>query len=459
MKILFYNLQKLITHENVQIKQEEIKQDKEIFNFKELDYEKKCIMTGQYTHIIKNNNKLQLYYQIHLDQNISNKDKLGIGYAEYINNNFKKINVNKFQEKNIILKEGLACNNFKVFIDTNPNININEKYKAIGGYHVGNNYHKNCICNNNYETKYCYNPVWPNEKKKYLIDNIDHPCRGNGLYVYKSKDGINWLLLYNKPVLSLFTKCKDLPEGIFNFDTMPSIFYDKNIKKYVLYIRANIKLGVRHILYTSSIDLLNWEEPELINLNPNFNFENDNLYYSCVIPYDNYYLAFPSFFKNKILNKSGSNRKYWDEKTLVMISENGKDWDIINDYFTNNISNNPNWIGHMKNNHILSFINNIFYVQHDFYTNHNKLFTYNIRQDGFTSLSPIDNKIGILELDISKFNNYFLINYKCNNNGYIKIIELDIKLENDSINTEIKNKNLKKITIELYNSELYSLYN
>lgn len=290
------------------------------------------------------------------------------------------------------------------------------------------------------------------------MDNINHPCRGNGIYIYKSEDGINWSLKYDKPVLSIFTKCKDLPEGIFNFDTMPSIFYDNNISKYVLYIRANIKLGVRHVLYTSSEDLLNWSMPELIKLNPEFNFENDNLYYSCVIPYDNYYLAFPAFFKNKILNKSGSNRKYWDEKTLVMISENGLNWEIINDYFADNVSNNPNWIGHMKNNHILSFIDNIFYVQHDFYTNNNKLYKYSIRQDGFTSISSINNYIGIIKINIEKLKDIFYINYKCNNNGYIKLIELNINLTNDNIKYKLESS-LNIITIHIYNAEIYSLYN
>ncbi len=460
MKVLFYNLDKLLYSNNVIINKNNINKTNEIFNFKELNYEKNSIMTGQYAHILKNNNKLQLYYQIHLDKNTTNSNKLGIGYAESIDNNkFKRIGVNKFKEHNIILKEGLACNNLRCFIDTNPNIDLSEKYKAIGGYHVNSNYHKNCKCNKEkYTNLPCYNPVWPDTKSTYLSTDIHHPCKGNGLYIYKSKDGIDWSLYNDKPVLSLFTKCKDLPIGIFNFDTMPSIFYDNNINKYVLYIRANIKLGVRHVLYTSSLNLIEWDEPELITLNPEFNFNNDNLYYSGVIPYDNYYLAFPSFFKNKILNKSGSNREYWDEKTLVMISENGKTWEIINEYFAKNVSINNKWIGHMKNNHILSFIDNTFYVQENFYTMKNKLYSYKIRQDSFTSLSSIDDNIGKIKINTTIFNNFFYINYICKDDGYIEIVELNIKLIGDYINKKILS-DFDELTFKIYKSELFSLYN
>ena len=69
------------------------------------------------------------------------------------------------------------------------------------------------------------------------------------------------------------------PDPIVGCDTMPSIFYDDNIGEYVLYIRCNIRLGVRHVLYTKSKDLVNWDKPILINKEPSFDMDHENLYY------------------------------------------------------------------------------------------------------------------------------------------------------------------------------------
>jgi len=225
---------------------------------------------------------------------------------------------------NNIIKKSLAAHNFSVFIDTNPNIPENERYKAVGGYHVGRasvetphelGLHQatlytelnDCPVSKNLEVVKFPDPVWPQYTKLLFKDDFYHPRHANGLYIFKSLDGIDWELYHDKPVVSVFTECKEsnkkLPpefidahlwgkddiQGFYNkrhkfmstkdvlaFDTFPSVFYDHNINEYVMYLRANLSLGVRHVMYTKSKDLVNWDSPKLIITDPPFDMSHGN---------------------------------------------------------------------------------------------------------------------------------------------------------------------------------------
>ena len=118
-------------------------------------------------------------------------------------------------------------------------------------------------------------------------------------------------------------------------DCNPTIFFDKNINRYVLYIRANIRLGVRGILYTTSENLVKWDDPKLIKCNPKFDLTEDNFYFPMIFPYPNtnLYIGFPLFFKNNILDKSGQKRIYFNECTKIIISNDRINWDEITEYY------------------------------------------------------------------------------------------------------------------------------
>jgi hypothetical protein len=282
---------------------------------------------------------------------------------------------------NCILKNSLGTNNFKCFLDTKPDIPEEERYKAVAGYHVSNS-HAELVGFMESEEISLFDPVWPNVKRTVLKDDFYHPRHANGLYVFVSSDGLNWKEYYNKPVISMFNRCVDfedmeLPLGVLGLDWMPSIFFDHNIMAYVLYLRANLALGCRHVLYSRSDDLINWSIPKLISCNPDFDIENNqNFYYGAVYPIKNKYIAFPPHFTNKILTADGSQRAYTNACTHVMISNDGISWETVDKIFKSNTD------GHMTFPHVVSFEdmgdNFLLYVHEGFGTSDNMVVKYTI---------------------------------------------------------------------------------
>ena len=340
-----------------------IKRDKEVLSFRETRREKKGILSGQYPHVVED----KIYWQL--------ADPSEIAYAIKNENKYIK------PIDNITLTNSLASQNFRVFFDTNPNTPDDEKYKAVGGYHVGRGHQGLIGCNisDSLETIKVDDHVWRGEFKELFKDDFYHPRHANGYYIFKSADGINWETHSDKPILSCFTEC----EGDFKLgsDCFPSIFYDHNINEYVLYVRSNIKLGVRHVLYTKSKDLINWDKPKLINKDPEFDMEHENLYYmgAFPLPNSNKYIAFTPHFRNDILSDDGSIRKYYDTKTLVMISDNGSDWKVIDKILDKEYNE------HMRQPHVVSFREEngkyILYVHEGYWTNHGKLVSYIIEDN------------------------------------------------------------------------------
>jgi len=320
---------------------------------------------GQYPHVVED----KIYYELQHPSEIC--------YVTFDGDNTSKPN------NNIILKDSLGANNFRVFIDTNPNILPEEKYKAIGGYHVSND-HGELVGLMESQQRFCFDPVWPKESKDIIKDDFYHPRHANGLYIFKSRDGINWSEYHTFPIFSRFTKCVDsndenLPEGTIGFDWMPSIFFDHNINEYVIYIRANITLGCRHVLYSKSTDLINWSTPRLINCDPVFDIENkQNFYYAGVYPIKDKYIAFPPHFTNKILDAEGNHRTYTNACTHVMISSDGINWKTVDKIFQSSTG------GHMTFPHVVSFEQKeqyTLYVHEGFGTDDNKLVSYKVRKE------------------------------------------------------------------------------
>ena len=324
---------------------------------------------GQYPHVVDN----KIYYEL------GNPNE--VRYVKLVNDSITQ------PENNIVLQNSLATNNFKVFIDTNPNIPQTERYKAIGGYHVSRNHAElvGLMETQKAQQKWCFDPVWPKESKEVIKDDMFHPRHGNGLYVFTSPDGINWTEYYKGPIFSRFTQCADskgkkLPEGTIGCDYMPSAFFDHNINEYIIYIRANIALGCRHVLYSKSKDLINWSTPQLISCDPAFDIENkQNFYYPAVYPLNNKYIAFPPHFYNQILDEKTGTRSYHDQCTHVMISNDGFNWKKIDQILESQQKH------HMEFPHVVSFSedndNYVLYVHEGFGTPDNKLVKYMIHKE------------------------------------------------------------------------------
>jgi hypothetical protein len=96
-----------------------LKRDKVVLNLREKDREQKGTLAGQYVHVVED----KIYYQMETPKEIH--------YAIESDDGYRKPHYN-----NIITKS-LAAHNFSVFLDTNPDVPEDERYKAVGGYHVG----------------------------------------------------------------------------------------------------------------------------------------------------------------------------------------------------------------------------------------------------------------------------------------------------------------------------------
>tara|TARA_A100001515_G_scaffold57589_1_gene45422 strand:+ start:381 stop:1499 length:1119 start_codon:yes stop_codon:yes gene_type:complete len=299
-------------------------------------------------------------------------------------------------QNNVVLSNTLAIQNFRVFIDTNPATPEDERYKAIGGYHTSKTHSdlKGCSVTENSKMLPAENPCWPEEERLLMEDNFQHPRHANGFYIFKSPDGIKWELYHKKPVLSAFTVCE---ENILGSDSMPSIFYDRNIEEYVLYLRCNIKLGVRHVFYTKSKDLINWDKPRLITKDPCFDFNHENLYFMGAYPLNekNKYISFSHHFKNEILSSDGSHRRYYDRRTKIMLSDDGLHWKEIGNLFaeekdTWKIENRESgcvssFSTHLGPPHVISFKENVnhycLYVLEGICTQETKILQYLINKN------------------------------------------------------------------------------
>ena len=342
--------------------------DKVVIDFRERPREKAGNLSGQYPHVVND----YLYWQLASPSEICYAKKEESGYVK--------------PTDNIIIKNSLASQNFRVFYDTNPNCKPDERYKAVGGYHVGKTHEvvKNCEVSKKATQIWVQDHVWPDTTKGLFEDNYSHPRHANGIYVFKSSDGLDWELHHDLPILSEFTSMD--PDPIVGCDTMPSIFYDDNIGEYVLYIRCNIRLGVRHVLYTKSKDLVNWDKPILINKEPSFDMDHENLYYLCAsrYPNSNKYIAFPPHFKNDILTPNGSNRRYYETKTLVMVSDDGINWKVVDKILDKEYNQ------HMRQPHVVSFREEgdeyALYVHEGYWTQSGKLVRYIVDKNELDNL-------------------------------------------------------------------------
>ena len=233
----------------------------------------------RYPTIIKNKKK---YYLI-LNQGHKHKGYTELFKIKKKNNNYQII------EKKVILKDKYnISHNFTIIKDKEKNI-----YYGIGGK------------NRNQE------PWNETVKKNYC-----------GIYLLKSKDLLNWTFVRNQPIIDL----KYPKNGIFGFekkgplwDSNICCFYSKLLKKYILYIRANLKPHIRFIQQITSNDLITWSNYKKININ-NHDENNHNYYMFKVVELEDKKVFFGL---SPFTNKKNNPTKMYIKK---MISFDSLNW-------------------------------------------------------------------------------------------------------------------------------------
>ncbi len=194
--------------------------------------------TCAYYTIFRDGNLFRMYYRgSHYDEKTRKSAHSEVTcYAESKDGiNWTKPNLGLFEfndsKENNIVWDGIGTHDFVAFKDANPKCPADARYKGIAR---------------------------------------GRPRGKHGLYVYKSRNGINWELMKAEPVIT---------EGAF--DSQNLAFWDPHAKLYREYHRTFVD-GKRAIMTGTSKDYTNWTKPELLKY-PEAPAE--HLYTNAVLPY------------------------------------------------------------------------------------------------------------------------------------------------------------------------------
>ena len=191
-----------------------------------------------------------------------------------------------------------------------------------------------CGCHNsNKEENEIHIPdlVWPKEKRTILDWKIERKDRKNGMYLLTSNNGIDWKQINNLPVLHCYEKSNTCKLGEIGFDTHPCLI--KKNEEYIFFGRLNSSLDERRIYIRKSKDLINWSQPEKINIiNENQNNLKKNYYNFVVFEKNNMLYAFTPYFE-----ACGTEaRKCQNGCTVLLSSNDAVNWQTINSFLPHN---------------------------------------------------------------------------------------------------------------------------
>ena len=390
--------------------------------------------------------------------------------------NFKRI---KNGKNNYLLREGSVSHNFYVFYDKNDNL------KAIGGrqlYQVNlkkTNHPLSCIkCTKlmKVKLKTLDQIKYTSGYKKTMTVNIvspnhQSPCNSNGLHLYNSVNGINWNRVQSLPIVTGLNG-RDINSyvNLTLYDSITACVYDNKNDRYILYQRANTARQKRYICYTTSKDLVNWEEFKYINItgcDPN----TDSFYSPFVYKFGTYYLCFTPHLK---INNS---HRYIDGGIMLLMSEDGINWKKIGYQFRYKVNLKRNDIYNSVHMHdiikffpvagtpIIKNTNQYIYIRN---SNNDYLERYVTREYGFSYVEPNDtNKVSTFTTKIMDLK-IFSVNYETENDGYIifelldsnkKLIKKSNKLTGNYVN-KVVFLNLPEtysVKCELFKAKIYTI--
>jgi hypothetical protein len=169
--------------------------------------------------------------------------------------------------------------------------------------------------------------VW-NETKKRSYPDHHRDDRKNGLYLLRSKDGIDWEEISPLPVMHSFLEGDGVPFGSVGFDTKPSLIRVDD--GYLFYSRLNPSLDERAVFFSKSNYLSEWSKPSRINIFNEPDIDGKHNYYNLVIfNFDGKFCAFAPYFEACGTDK----RKTTNGKTVFLVSDDGQNWEIRGECF------------------------------------------------------------------------------------------------------------------------------
>jgi hypothetical protein len=448
------------------------------------------LIESHYNSIIKNNilnlNKkvssyLVLWYPSLLQYNNINY----IYYREDIQHNcildyqiIKRFIIDKnlelMKDENYSLNLGIGTHNYRLF-------NINNNLCGIGGQAVGTVDYNTYINTTNIDyLNYHKNDIKFISKNDYHINQLagdkiydpNHYCPyfANGLYLFKMNN-INtndYIIENNKlPILSGIkhgrhdghygycdnNNIENSRNGLTVYDSNTSLIFNENINKYFLFQRANIGTGVRYIQYSSSNNLIEWSDWNLLNLSPSKDYFKTNIYTNNFFKIKgvNNYIGILEI--NKKLSNDYSHHEQ-NGKIELYYSIDCENWNFIGNIGSYNYY--KDWL--VSGEPLL--LNNQYY----FFIQNNEtceISIYSIEKNRFSFITP-ENKD-----DISTFifkssfikNKNILLNFKTFDDGFLKIQLLDENkniINNysyDNFDTIFDNRNEFEFPISWNNSQ------
>ncbi|MGB9717425.1 MAG: hypothetical protein ACPL4E_03145 [Thermoproteota archaeon] len=247
-------------------------------------------------------------------------------------------------KRNNIVWKGIGTHNFTPFRDSNPNCPCEAAYKALGS-------------------------------------------GGDGLYAFKSSDGVHWEPMSSRPVITKPAVTE------YAFDSQNLAFWDSVRRRYTAFFRG-WRNGVRDILTCSSEDFTSWTEPEWLDYG---DAPKEHLYTNGVTPYfraPHVFIGFPMRF---IPEREKTLHRYKGvSDTLLMSSRDGLHWRRWTEAFIRPGPMPERWIN--RNNMTAwgmlatesgltnALVELSLYSSEGYYTAGNRLRRFTLRIDGFASV-------------------------------------------------------------------------
>ncbi len=318
-----------------------------------------------YFGIIESNKKKYLIYRYYnINDNLKShlfKNKTYICNFENINN--EKINCNLIKSYNFYF----ASHNFGLFYDKNNNI------LGIGGICFDTQaifkYNKKVIDKDEIRVRNNLFEITKNDKNTISIkrNNLRRDTNiikllSPRLLLESNANRINYFKFNNN-----FLNCQrldniyidptglnysitDRRNGYLENDSSTCIFYWKKKEKYYIYVRSNTGNCLRFIQYSTSKDLIKYNDFELINFNDEYkyNFRHSDNYYNCnIFPSHQEQLITGLFVRTNYINdfekisdtqNEPSNLLIGPSDLLIGISDDGKNFVInkkirLSDYY------------------------------------------------------------------------------------------------------------------------------
>ncbi|EAQ78070.1 hypothetical protein [Blastopirellula marina] len=318
-----------------------------------------------YCTIIRTDKKFQLYYRGIPVAGSDGAENEVTCYAESKDGiRWERPAINKFvvhgvQENNVILADAApVTHNFSPFLDTNPQADPKQRYKAIGGTSESN------------------------------------------LVGYVSPDGINWTKLQDEPIIK---------DAGWVFDSQNVAFWSAVEQCYVAYYRRASE-RVRAIARTTSKDFVNWDEPvQMTYSNTDSGTPRNHLYTNQTHPYfraPQIYIATAARFMpgRRVITPEqaaeiGVHPKYFNDSAdaVLMTSRGGEVYDCTFDQgFVRPGTALGNWVSR-TNYPVLNVVQTgpeemSLYVNQEYGQPTSNIHRYSLRLDGFASLRARQDK-------------------------------------------------------------------